>query len=449
MAQHVARRRNSGGGGGCGCVVVFLLVFAVSLVLACALTPLGQTLGSALGSTLEHLGLASVAQSVREVLPFPGQADDATQGVQQQGVQQQTQSPDSPTAAQDGQASANLYVYNNLSAADQQKYTIMLDAFTSREQREFPYESMQDVSRIREYVIADHPELFYVSGVSVTTTTSSMLVFSNTRHYIEGSYRYGADESRALRRQLDERAASCLAGMPDGADDYEKAKYLYEYIAENVSYDWDAYDSVVYSEEEGVGQTAVDALLNGSAVCAGYAAAFQYLAQSAGLPCIYVTGTARGDTHAWNVVQLDGAFYHVDSTWGDPQFVRDDGALSDSERINYDYLNVTTSDILRDHRLDANAVVPPCEATRDNYYVREGLLLDDASGQDAVDAAGAIIEEAFAQGQAHVQFRCATQGVYDALVQALFAEAQVYRFLPGNSCWYSTSDVTWSITVIF
>ena len=37
----------------------------------------------------------------------------------------------------------------------------------------------------------------------------------------------------------------------------------------------------------------------------------------AGIPCEYVSGYATGG-HAWNLVEIDGEWYHVDTTWDDP-----------------------------------------------------------------------------------------------------------------------------------
>ncbi len=60
--------------------------------------------------------------------------------------------------------------------------------------------------------------------------------------------------------------------------------------------------------------------LNKKTVCQGYANATQYLLTLLGIPAVVVTGTAEGDTHAWNLVQLDGAYYFMDTTWGNSSY---------------------------------------------------------------------------------------------------------------------------------
>ena len=61
-------------------------------------------------------------------------------------------------------------------------------------------------------------------------------------------------------------------------------------------------------------------------MCAGYAASVKYLLDKIGIPCIYVQGTSLETNigHAWNIVEIEGEYYYVDATYGDP-----DSASSD------------------------------------------------------------------------------------------------------------------------
>ena len=337
------------------------------------------------------------------------------------------------------------YVYTALGEDDRACYRIVYDAFVTREARAYPFSGSEDLARVRNYVVADHPELFYISGVNARTTTTNLVWGQSSDTVVEGIYRYDAAQTEVLQRQLEENAAACIAGMPRDADDYEKAKYLYEFLAQTVEYDWSVYDAITAENGSGAGQTAADALVGKSAVCAGYSNAFGYLAQQVGLQSVYVMGTARGDSHAWNVVKLDGDYYYVDATWGDPQFVQGNGEASELDHVNYDYLCVTTSDIMLEHVLDPGSVVPECTATADNYYVREGALLTSA---DVVQA-GDLVQQAYAEGRTGVQMRCTSYDSYVQLKSLLFDVGMVYRYIPGNTCWYTTNDALCSIAVIF
>jgi hypothetical protein len=62
-------------------------------------------------------------------------------------------------------------------------------------------------------------------------------------------------------------------------------------------------------------RTAFDALDTHSTVCSGYASLYWHMCRAVGIPCRIVTGTGKFEAHAWNMVQLDQFWYHVDSTW--------------------------------------------------------------------------------------------------------------------------------------
>ncbi|MBR3269204.1 MAG: hypothetical protein IKI58_10855 [Oscillospiraceae bacterium] len=95
------------------------------------------------------------------------------------------------------------------------------------------------------------------------------------------------------------------------------------------------------SYTEGASGSAADALLLHKAECGGYAAAFALLAEAVSLPCITVSGTAGGVPHAWNLVELDGAWYHIDCAWDDTDpaekyrfFLRTDSEMSKTHTWN-------------------------------------------------------------------------------------------------------------------
>lgn len=86
-------------------------------------------------------------------------------------------------------------------------------------------------------------------------------------------------------------------------------------------------------------------LVYGEALCEGYSKAFMYLAQSIGINCVCVVGYA-GESHMWNMVEIDGEWYHVDVTWNDP--------IGGSEANYFDYFCVSDSTITADHYISGN-----------------------------------------------------------------------------------------------
>lgn len=102
----------------------------------------------------------------------------------------------------------------------------------------------------------------------------------------------------------------------DGKSDYEKCIAIRKWIAKNVKYD----DEFFKNAESCPRKNAHDmtgAVLDGYAVCDGYAYLFHYMANAAGLLTLVEHGVLKGSgNHAWNLVQIDGTFYYTDCTGG-------------------------------------------------------------------------------------------------------------------------------------
>ena len=145
--------------------------------------------------------------------------------------------------------------------------------------------------------------------------------------------------------------------LEPGMSDYEIAKALHDYVVLNTAYGFP--DNVprptaVYS--------GYFSLLWGCGVCTDYAMAYQLLMDMAGVPCEVVTN----DTHAWNVVQIDGEWYHVDTTWDDPTPNREG-------YVRYNYFLKSDAYMSRDHQSwSFNGTSYACTSTKyDNTILPE------------------------------------------------------------------------------
>ena len=102
----------------------------------------------------------------------------------------------------------------------------------------------------------------------------------------------------------------------DGKSDYEKCVAIRSWIAKNVKYD-DEYFKDAESCPRKNAHDMTGAVLDGYAVCDGYAYLFHYMANAAGLLTLIEHGVLKGSgNHAWNLVQIDGIFYYTDCTGG-------------------------------------------------------------------------------------------------------------------------------------
>ena len=118
-------------------------------------------------------------------------------------------------------------------------------------------------------------------------------------------YRYNKAEAEPMIAAYNMAVAAAVSGADASWTDMEKALYINDYIARNCEYD------TSYSKH-----SAYDALVGKKAVCEGYTLAFKALAQELGLSCGIVTSSSLN--HAWNLVAVNGSYYHVDVTWNDP-----------------------------------------------------------------------------------------------------------------------------------
>jgi Leucine-rich repeat (LRR) protein len=135
-----------------------------------------------------------------------------------------------------------------------------------------------------------------------------------------------------------------------GMTELEKEKAVHDYIIFNTKHNSEDYRWYSSSNAYGV-------LLNGSGVSDGYASATQLLLNMAGISSVKVMGFLNSNgtvqSHAWNIVEIDGVSYHVDTTLDDP--------TPDMKNLaKYDYFNLTDSKISGNHTWNQSSY-PVCD----------------------------------------------------------------------------------------
>lgn len=293
----------------------------------------------------------------------------------------------------------------------------------------------QSVDRIFQCVLNDHPELFYVDGYSYVKYSKG-----DTLTAVEFSGTYNVDRKTALQRrqEIEAQAEAILAGIDREASDYEKIKYVYETLITSTDYELQAPDN----------QNIYSVFVNHRSVCQGYAKATQYLLNRMGVECTLVLGTVeKGEGHAWNLVKADDSYYYVDTTWGDASYqVSDEGVSAGSSmpEINYDYLNVTTDEILRTHMIGGDVPMPVCVATEANYYVREGAWFVSCDRNQLRK----LFDGVSSCGRKDVSIKCADETCYDEMVETLIREQKIFELWKdtGSSIAYAQNEKQLSLT---
>ncbi|MCM1024892.1 MAG: hypothetical protein NC432_00515 [Roseburia sp.] len=193
--------------------------------------------------------------------------------------------------------------------------------------------SVEQAKTVVEAVYNDHPDLFWLEAEFSCKYLGTGICVEITLEYNEA-----ADDIEAAKQLFTSRAEEILAAAGGLQSSYEKEQYFHDTLVANVEYDLSAR----------MNQSAYSALVLGRTVCAGYARAFQYLMQQAGIPCYYCTGYA-GEDHAWNIVKQGSFYYNVDVTW------------DDTEPSTYDYYNKSDNAFASTHvRTDLAVYLPPC-----------------------------------------------------------------------------------------
>lgn len=240
-------------------------------------------------------------------------------------------------------------------------------------------------------------------------------------------------EEEIKRNQIliDESVERCLSGISDDADDYTKVKYLYDYIVLNTDYNKNTEND----------QNICSVFINQESVCAGYAKAFQYLLQQCKIEAVLVLGHSFEESHAWNLVKLDGEYYYFDVTWGDPQF----GSVKQAKSwyVDYGFFGLTTEELLKTHTIENAFKLPQCTADAYNYYKKEGLYLESFSEDAVVE----IIQKQFSEKQ-FASIRCSNREVYQAVHQYLIEGEQIWKIASDGMISYS-EDIQYDILTIF
>lgn len=140
--------------------------------------------------------------------------------------------------------------------------------------------------------------------------------------------------------------------------DYEIELALYKYLVDNVKYSKVVDNNQTYVTSVPTTHTMFGVLVDQVAVCDGYAKAYMYLMNACGIPTKFVGGYSEGVGHAWNIVKIQGKYYHVDVTWGD---------TDDAYSANYyTYFNENDEHMRKTHIWDERKY-PKAQSTEHNF----------------------------------------------------------------------------------
>ncbi len=198
---------------------------------------------------------------------------------------------------------------------------------------------LKDFGAGRDAYFLEHPEIFYVDfdalALSFAAQNGKYLASIDAgrygSYYINGGFSTATDVASA-KTAFDAKVAELKAELDLKATPKEKVALANTFICSLVTYGFCADDAALASAI----RTPYGALINGKAVCEGYARAFKLLMDTQGIPCVEVVGYVYDEfnnlePHAWNYVSLDGKWYLVDCTYNDAASYKEDYLLLGAE----------------------------------------------------------------------------------------------------------------------
>lgn len=109
---------------------------------------------------------------------------------------------------------------------------------------------------------------------------------------------YAVDQ--AGRAKYEQALAAAVAEVSKETTEYGKAKAAHDYLIKNV-------------KAGASGFSSYSALVEGSGVCSGFSLAYKAIMNKVGVSCEIAVSPVMN--HEWNVVKIDGNWYHADILW--------------------------------------------------------------------------------------------------------------------------------------
>ena len=205
------------------------------------------------------------------------------------------------------------WYYSQLNAKEKQAFSSRYDAFAAGDVTLFDISgfglSEQETERVELAISLDCPELM------ICSVTGSVAKFFGTIEDPEWFEEYRTELSADLDACLQEISRLRLTAEW-GTTDLSRQQAYDLHIARNTQYllDNDGPEGTIHLDSEV--RSAKSALVNRTAVCEGFSNSTQLAMRCSGIPCIYVRGTTTdGRGHAWNMIRINGTWYHYDATW--------------------------------------------------------------------------------------------------------------------------------------
>lgn len=294
------------------------------------------------------------------------------------------------------------YYYSRLDAQEKEAYELIAENVKRLAKTVYlPKLDEQQLERAFKAVFYDNPQIFWVKNNFGWGKDGDSV-------FIIPEYIYEKEECESVFRQVENVVREISEKIVPDMSDFEKELIVHDWLCANCAYA-DAGESAY---------TIVGALVNGQAVCEGYAKAAAMLLNRVGVECRVITGQAQTGSesigHMWNIAKIDGENYHLDVTWDAQQ----DAGFG----IHHAYFNLTDERIEADHS-GFERKQTKCTAQKADFYKKQGLLADSYLKAEKLISRRA--EELLKSGGGVLEIRLTDKDVFEQTAKLLFEEGRI------------------------
>ena len=246
----------------------------------------------------------------------------------------------------------NDFFLEKLDPCDRQHYLCILHGVKLGLSRfSMPSVAIPRISAIMRALYSDHPEIFWLHPEAFEVETSGYRTDVIVNSFL------AASDIRQIKAKYRSIAAIILRNK-NARSEYGRLIAIHQYMITHVGYD--------NGDSCAATASAAGPILQGSAKCSGIARMTKMLCDLCDVPCIIIHGTSNGngcvEEHAWNLVQINGKWIHIDITW--------DITIGGGEK-RYDYFGLTDSEISLTHSWN-KALIPECNSPELNFHYQVG-----------------------------------------------------------------------------
>lgn len=203
---------------------------------------------------------------------------------------------------------------------------------------------------------------------------------------VQPMYLLSKERQQALLSECDLHRDKILRRITAG-DVYDAVLQAHDILSRNIRY--------VAGENPEL-HSIVGPLTKKAGVCEGYAKTLKHLLDSLSIPSIVVMGngynrlTQQEEPHAWNLVQIDGEWTHIDLTFNT--------TIREHNVLRYDYFGLCDEDILKDHKFDVS-LYPEASSRTLSYYEKNKAVMRKKS------CLNAYLQNSFQNGEKDIVFK--------------------------------------------